>query len=98
MNHFFDRHPGKFIISKRQEVCHTKDWLYRSNPMKYVEAVSGKEGIYEGREASRRRIRPKKGCSLLVMLKKHNIQQTSNRESTIIQSIRVVLTLGNMCN
>ena len=55
MNHFFDRHQMGNSSALTAKRYHTKAGLfYRSNLSKHVEAVSG-IGIYEGREASRRK-------------------------------------------
>jgi hypothetical protein len=55
LNHFFDRHQMGNSSSLTAKRYHTKAGLfYRSNLSKHVDAVSG-IGIYEGREASRRK-------------------------------------------
>jgi hypothetical protein len=55
LNHFFDRHQMGNASSLTAKRYHTKAGLfYRSNLSKHVELVSNK-GIYEGREASRRK-------------------------------------------
>jgi hypothetical protein len=75
LNHFFDRHQMGNLSALTAKRYHTKAGLfYRSNLSNHVEVVSDK-GIYEGREASRRKQQAKQQIVSHVEESRHSTRQ-----------------------